>query len=112
MDSNKRLVQMTINLFGHWQLSSTDQMALLGGLDPVDLAEGLAESQDLHTRVGHLLGIHKSLRLIFPHNLNLAYLWVAQPNRRFGNTPPLEIMKKGHVGLVAVRRYLDFERER
>ena len=78
MDSNKRLAQMIINLFGHWQLLSTDQVALLGGLDPVDLA----------------------------------YLWVAQPNRRFGNTPPLEIMKKGHVGLVAVRRYLDFERER
>ena len=112
MDSNKRLAQMIINLFGHWQLSSKDQKALLGGLDPAQLAECLSESQDLHTRVGHLLGIHKSLRVMFPQNLDLAYRWVSQSNGRFGNTPPLEIMKKGQEGLVAVRRYLDFERER
>ena len=112
MDSNTRLAKMIIKLFTHWQLSLKDQVALLGGLDPDKLAEGLAESQDLHTRVGHLLGIHKSLRVIFPQNLDLAYRWVSQPNRRFGDTPPLEAMKKGFLGLAAVRRYLEFERER
>ena len=34
------------------------------------------------------------------------------PNRRFGERAPLEIMKQGFEGLLAVRRYLDFERGR
>jgi hypothetical protein len=112
MDLCNRLANMIIKLFTHWQLSSRDQAALLGGLDPNKLAEELAESQDLHARVGHLLGIHKSLRLIFPQNIDMAYRWVSQPNHWFGNTPPLEVMKKGSLGLAAVRRYLEFERER
>jgi hypothetical protein len=34
------------------------------------------------------------------------------PNRRFDGRAPLEIMKQGFEGLLAVRRYLDFERGR
>lgn len=71
-----------------------------------------ADNQDLLGRVGHLLGIHKSLRLIFPHNIDLAYEWITQLNRRFDGATPLAIMKKGYEGIMAVRRYLDFERGR
>jgi hypothetical protein len=59
------------------------------------------------------LGIHKSPRIIFPHDHELAYRWISTPNRRFGGMPPLEIMKQhGFEGILAVRRYLDFERGR
>ena len=69
-------------------------------------------SADLLARAGHLLGIHKALRILFPQDRDLAYQWVSTPNRRFGATP-LEIMKRhGYEGILAVRRYLDFERGR
>jgi hypothetical protein len=32
--------------------------------------------------------------------------------RRFGDRKPLEILKQGYEGILAVRRYLDFERGR
>ena len=70
----------------------------------------MADNQDLLERAGHLLGIHKSLRILYPHNRDLAYRWITTPNRRFGNRAPIEVMKEGFLGLVAVRRYLDFER--
>jgi hypothetical protein len=63
--------------------------------------------------VGHLLGIHLALRLIFPQNRQLAYSWIKTPNRRFDGKTPLEVMLgEGFLGVVMVRRYLDFERGR
>ena len=118
-DNRRRLTQMIIRLFDHWKLTPRDQAALLGlstqgrtTLSRYRRGQALADNQDLLGRAGHLLGIHKSLRLIFPHNIDLAYRWVSQPNRRFGNAAPLDIMKQGYEGLLAVRRYLDFERGR
>ena len=49
--------------------------------------EPLADSADLLARAGHLLGIHKALRILFPHDRDLAYRWVSTPNRRFGARP-------------------------
>lgn len=74
--------------------------------------EPLAANMDLLGRVGHLMGIHKALRIIFPHDRDLAYRWITQPNRRFGGLRPVDVMKQGYEGLLAVRRYLDFERGR
>lgn len=114
-EHRRRLPQMILRLFNHWNLSPHDQAALLG-LSPcneAELSEGflLADNEDLLARAGHLLGIHKSLRLIFPHNVDLAYRWVSQPNRRFDNAAPLQTMIQGLEGLLAVRLYLDCERE-
>ena len=39
-------------------------------------------------RAGHLLGIHKALRIMFPHDRDLAYRWVSTPNRRFAGARP------------------------
>jgi hypothetical protein len=115
--NRERLARVIVGLFDHWRLSPPDQ-ALLLGLSPDSRAtlaryrkgEPLADSADLLARAGHLLGIHKALRIIFPHDTDLAYRWVTTPNRRFGARTPLEIMKQGYEGILAVRRYLDFER--
>ena len=117
--SRGRLAKMVAQLFDHWKLAGQDQATLLG-LSPDSRAavaryrrgEPLADNADLLARAGHLLGIHKALRITFPHDLDLAYRWVRTPNRRFGGQPPVETMKKGFEGLLAVRRYLDFERGR
>jgi len=117
--SRERLARMVVTLLEHWQLGPNDQAALLG-LSPQSRStiaryrrgEPLADSADLLSRASHLLGIHKALRIMFPHDRDLAYRWISAPNRRFDGRAPLEIMKQGFEGLLAVRRYLDFERGR
>ncbi len=117
--SRARLAKMIARLFDHWELAAPDQAMLLG-LSPDSRAtvaryrrgEPLADNTDLLGRAGHLLGIHKALRVIFPHDRDLAYRWVSAPNRSFGGRPPLETLKQGYEGILAVRRYLDFERGR
>lgn len=118
-ESRERLAHLVVTLLDHWQLSPHDQAALLGlsaqsrsTVARYRRGEPLADNADLLARAGHLLGIHKALRILFPHDLDLAYRWVTAPNARFGTTP-LEIMKRhGYEGILAVRRYLDFERGR
>lgn len=114
------LAKMIVKLFDLWQLTNEDQALLLGlstrgrtTLSRYRNGKPLADNQDLLDRAGHLLGIHKSLRLIFPHNKDLAYRWISMPNQRFDNKSPLEIMKERRFeGLLAIRRYLDYERGR
>jgi transcriptional regulator with XRE-family HTH domain len=117
--SRERLARMVVSLLDHWNLSPNDQAVLLGlstqsrsTIARYRRGEPLADSADLLARAGHLLGIHKALRILFPHDRDLAYRWVSTPNRRFG-TSPLDVMKRhGYEGILAVRRYLDFERGR
>ena len=118
-EGRQRLAQVVLALFDHWGLSSAEQAALLG-LSPGNRAtiaryrrgEPFGESRDLIERAGHLLGIHKSLRILFPHDRDLAYTWIKAHNQRLAASP-LEIMiARGFEGLLAVRRYLDFERGR
>lgn len=119
-DSREKLARMLVELFAHWELSTSDQAALLGlsaqsrsTVARYRRGEPLADNADLLARAGHLLGIHKALRILFPHDRDLAYRWVSAPNRRFGGATPLEVMKRyGYEGILAVRRYLDFERGR
>ena len=118
--SRERLARMLVALLDHWKLAPNDQAVLLGlstqsrsTIARYRRGEPLADSADLLARAGHLLGIHKALRILFPHDRDLAYAWVTTPNRRFGDASPLEVMKRhGYEGILAVRRYLDFERGR
>lgn len=118
-ESRESLAKMVSKLFDHWGISSADQCSLLGlaatsrmTLSRYRKGNPLDNSTDLLGRVGHLLGIHKSLRIMFPYNRDLVYRWVTAPNIRFAGKTPLEIMCNGYEGLLAVRRYLDFERGR
>jgi transcriptional regulator with XRE-family HTH domain len=116
-DARTRLALMVTRLLDHWRLSMREQAEVLG-LSPASRStlaryrsgEPLADSRDLLDRAGHLLGIHKSLRLLFPHDRELAYRWMTQPNRRLGRRPVDLVIERGFEGLLAVRRYLDFQR--
>jgi hypothetical protein len=118
--TRERLARLVVTLLDLWQLAPADQASLLG-LSPQSRStvaryrkgEPLADSADLLARTGHLLGIHKALRIMFPHDRDLAHRWISARNRRFSDVAPLEVMKKyGYEGILAVRRYLDFERGR
>ncbi len=109
------LAQMVMTLFDHWKLSTEDQAALLGlalsnraALTRYRKGEPIGTNRDQYERVGHLLGIHKNLRLLFPQNRDLAYRWMTTRNRAFENLTPVQAIKEwGFAGLLMVRAYLD-----
>jgi len=116
-EARGRLALMVTRLLDHWRLSAAEQAELLGlsaasrsTLARYRSGEPLADSRDLLDRAGHLLGIHKSLRLLFPRDRDLAYRWMTQPNRRLGRRPLDLVLEHGFEGLLALRRYLDFQR--
>ncbi|MBY0573131.1 MAG: MbcA/ParS/Xre antitoxin family protein, partial [Undibacterium sp.] len=109
------LAKMVMALFDHWKLATEDQAALLGiatsnraALTRYRKGEAIGTSRDQYERVGHLLGIHKNLRLLFPQNRELAYRWMSTRNKAFDNLSPIEVVKQwGFAGLLMVRAYLD-----
>ena len=109
------LAKMVMTLLDHWALSTEDQAALLGiassnraALTRYRKGEPIGTSRDQYERVGHLMGIHKNLRLLFPQNRELAYRWMSTRNQAFNNNSPVEIIKDwGFAGLLMVRSYLD-----
>ncbi|NYH25993.1 MbcA/ParS/Xre antitoxin family protein [Paraburkholderia bryophila] len=104
-----------MSLFDHWNLSSEDQAVLLGlapgnrpALARYRKGARIGTTRDQCDRVRHLLGIHRSLRLLFPRNREVAYGWMKMRNRAFGDMTPVEAIRKyGFVGLLMVRAYLD-----
>lgn len=112
------LARMVMTLLDHWNLSTEDQAALLGiaasnraALSNYRSGKPIGTSRDQYDRVGHLLGIHKNLRLLFPHNRDLAYRWMSTRNKAFDNLSPVEVVKEwGFAGLLMVRGYLDHAR--
>jgi len=109
------LAKMVMTLFDHWKLTTEDQAALLGiassnraALTRYRKGEPIGTSRDQYERVGHLLGIHKNLRLLFPQNRDLAYRWMSTRNKAFDNLTPVDVIKEwGFAGLLMVRSYLD-----
>ena len=109
------LAKMVMTLLDHWKLTTEDQAALLGiaasnraALTRYRKGEPIGTSRDQYERVGHLLGIHKNLRLLFPQNRELAYRWMSTRNKAFDNFTPVDIVKEwGFAGLLMVRSYLD-----
>lgn len=109
------LAKMVMTLLEHWKLSTEDQAALLGvaasnraALARYRKGEPIGTSRDQFERVGHLLGIHKNLRLLFPQNRDLAYRWMSTRNKAFDNLTPVDVIKEwGFAGLLMVRSYLD-----
>ncbi len=117
-EARQSLAKMLMRLFEFWQLSGEEQAAMLG-LSPNTRStlkryrDGapLADNRDMLDRAGHLLAIHKSLRILFPHNKALAYRWPKQANGHFEEKSPVQFMQeKGFEGVMMVRRYLDFQR--
>lgn len=109
------LAKMIMALFDHWKLGTEDQAMLLG-LAPSNRAalgryrrgEPIGGNRDQYERIGHLLGIHKNLRLLFPRNRELAYRWMTTRNKAFTNLTPVEVVREwGFAGLLMVRAYLD-----
>ena len=117
-DARRKLARMVTRLFELWGLPTADQLELLG-LSRTSRAQisryrkggALPSSRDMLDRIGWLLSIHKSLRLLYPRNESIRYTWVKRRNQILGDQRPLDIMKyQGLIGIARVARYLDFLR--
>jgi hypothetical protein len=109
------LARAVTKLFELWQLAAADQLMLLGlnesnriALQRYAKGEALAANRDLLERVGHLLGIHKALKLLYPKNADLVSGWMSAPNTAFDGASPVEVARRfGFAGLLMVRGTLD-----
>jgi len=110
-------VRSFLNIASRWELSVTEQRALLGWPAPSTFHKYKAGqvgtlSYDMLVRVSLVLGIYKALHLLYPDR-QLADRWVKLPNSNplFGGRPALTLMTEGGVdGLLQVRRLLDGRR--
>ena len=113
-----RIGKMLMTLFDHWKLPSVDQLSLLGlskdnrgALTKYRNGQPLVNDRDKLERAASLLAIHKALRLLFPHNPELAYAWMSRPNKAFNGLTPVQLIdQQGMIGMYMVRAYLDRQR--
>ncbi|MCF6247702.1 MAG: hypothetical protein L3J69_10105 [Desulfobacula sp.] len=117
-ESRKSMAKLVTKLFELWKLPAADQLNLLGlsetsraMLTKYRKGNAIPNSRDMIDRVGLLLSIHKSLRLLYPYNNDFRQQWVSKRNQMMNNSRPVEIMKeKGIIGIATVTRHLDFLR--
>ncbi|HWX65875.1 MAG TPA: MbcA/ParS/Xre antitoxin family protein [Rhodanobacter sp.] len=101
----------------HWKLRIAEQRRLLG--DPPESTfykwkrhQGGVLGRDTVERISYLLGIWKSLQILFPDPAQ-ADAWLHKPNQAslFGGHSALERMLSGNVAdLYVVHQYLDAQR--
>ncbi|MGY0216437.1 hypothetical protein ACWJJH_03500 [Endozoicomonadaceae bacterium StTr2] len=77
-------------LLDKWQLSPEQKTGIL----PL-------EQDDTYERVALLLSIHRSLRLLYPHNPELLYGWPMMRSQDHDGLSPLDIMLD--EGLAGIR---------
>jgi hypothetical protein len=101
-------------LAGRWGLSVEEQLTLLG--NPARSTyfkwkkDGGHAPDDVKERISNLLGIYKSLEILFP-DAERAESWIARRNKFFSGRTALEVMLDGRVAdLLKVRAYLDAQR--
>lgn len=103
------------NLMSGWQCSTAEQRVLLGSIGTTTYHKyrklpAIRLPRDTLERISYLMGIHKSLRILFSNHPEGVYTWVRKPNQAapFNGRSALEYMLAGRViDLADVRRYLD-----
>jgi hypothetical protein len=96
-----------------WRLSADEQIALLGSPGRSTFfkwkKDGGSLPADTRERLSHILGIWKSLRILFTQD-ERGEAWVRAKNRYFDGASALDVMLEGMSGIIRVRRYLDAQR--
>ncbi len=108
---------LVMEILENWRLNSDQIFHILAlkDLSPKrDLRKfkqnmkGLPFSEEIATRVEHIIGINAAMRTSYPFNSEICASWLRQPHRRFAKATPLDlIMKEGIDGLTRVRVELD-----
>ncbi len=105
-----------LKLLKSWALKDEDGRQLLGGISSgtfYEIKRGAAKTlnQDQLTRISLLLGIFKSLAILFPEMLAKAWPTRANDNALFGGATPVAFMLTGGIpAMISVRQLLDARR--
>ncbi|MBL7685692.1 MAG: DUF2384 domain-containing protein [Deltaproteobacteria bacterium] len=120
MKKNREVITRAFfNLMEKWQLKRDEEAQLLGWnykekrtrIEAMRNGKAIDQDRDKLERMIDLINIHKSLRILFPHDRQAVYDWVKIKRDRFGNHSALELMfENGKEGIRAIRHYLDYER--
>lgn len=97
-----------------WQLSTEDQLLLLGSPGRSTFfkwkKDGGSLPKDTVERISHLLAIHKALEILLP-DTRAADGWIRRPNAQFHGQTALDVMRGGQMmDVYRVRQYLDSQR--
>ncbi len=120
--SPERLARVGLTLFARiadeWELSSAEQLALLGLTSRETLRRWMNDRErtlgrDTLERLSHLVAIYDALGTLFTHSEETRRTWVRLPNRAplFGGLAALDLMTATMSGLSDTRRYLDGMRD-
>lgn len=110
------LAKMIMALLDDWGVGADDRLKLLGlppgvrirHLERYRINAPLPDTDEVSTRVEHLIGIADALRTTYPRNPSMGSVWLRTPHRRFAQREPLSLMIDGGMdGLVSVRSELD-----
>ena len=55
----------------------------------------ISDDPDKALRVSHLVGIHKSQRILFPHNRKVVYGWLKTPRKQFNGKSAMDYIEDG-----------------
>jgi len=102
------------------KLKRCDQAVILGiknypqRLGMLEQKHSIPDDVDKFARVGHLLGIHKNLRMLYPYNSELVYGFFRIPWSLIEGQTPLEFLHQApqisFERLFTLRRLLDMQR--
>jgi hypothetical protein len=75
----------------------------------------LPESDDnLILRAVHLLAIHHSLQILYPHNENIVKGWMKTKTTEFNGKSPIQVIKESgfqsFMALLSIRRHVEYKR--
>lgn len=105
------------NIVEHYGLVQREQALLLGikenpqRLNALKKDRLIPDDPDNILRVGHLVGIHKNLRVLFPQNRDVAYAWLKTKRNLFQGQSAMDYIAEDPMNslprLCTVRRLLD-----
>ncbi|VAX09835.1 hypothetical protein MNBD_GAMMA25-1295 [hydrothermal vent metagenome] len=110
------LTRTIMTIIDDWGLSATEELKILSLPEKTPTRalrkyrDGLAfpATPEVFERIEHILGIFEALRTSYPHNKQMAMIWMSKCNKHFVTRPPIMVIREdGLSGLVQVRGHLD-----
>ena len=108
-----------MEILDRWKLVDEDIMRLLGideGTKPRHLSRlrrgtsPIVDEGEQLERSKIILGIQRSLDLMFPLNRNMSHFWMRNRNKRLKGVPMVIMLNGGVIGMDRVWRHLDCTR--
>lgn len=115
-DDYSALTRSIMTILDDWGLSAPEQLRVLNlpektptrALRKYRDGQPFPKTKDVFERLEHIVGIFEALRTSYPHNRQMAMIWMKKCNKHFVKRPPIVVIcEDGLHGLVQVRGHLD-----